>query len=78
MQRCAHECRCPRKPEETQTPEWESGSYDWVLGTKLMSSAKAALALVHPALSPASLLSAFAIDFLNVCVVDYISLSFLA
>lgn len=78
MQWCAHECRCPQKPEETQTPEWELGSYDWVLGTKLMSSAKAALALVHPALSPASLLSVFAMDFLNVCVVDYISLSFLA
>lgn len=74
MQWCAHKCRCPRKPEETQTPEWESGSYDWVLGTKLMSSAKAALALVHPA----SLLSVFAMDFLNVCAVDYISLSFLA
>lgn len=57
---------------------WELGSYDWVLGTKLMSSAKAALALVHPAISPASLLSVFAMDFLNVCVVEYIFLSFLA
>lgn len=43
-----------------------------------MSSAKAALALVHPVLSPVSLLSVFAMDFLSVCVVDYISLSFLA
>lgn len=67
--------RSQRRPRRL---EWEVESYYWVLGTKLLLSAKAALALVHPAISPASLLTVFAMDFVNVCTVEYISLSFLA